>query len=443
VASLEGDLPDEASLLCPSVGWAFGDVPLQIDEVACAGAPQRLFRTAHNYALPGAYEATVRLLGSGLAASAPVQIIVQGPTPTPAPEAVLGFPPPVTRLTPEEVAGAGGRGGPPGQGSAPDPRGTSAEGVPLPDIATAGTVLPADLVFLAGDPTGAWRRPAGGGTLVAVPIGEPPLVDLAASAAGDLAVVDAKGIAVLSAGAAAAVRLATGAGAAAAPGRGWPGAHGLVWSPDGSRLAWRADGLWLAQRERGSSAGWSVRRAENADGTPLAWDDAGVLSLRTATGSLGLFDAATGTLAAVPVPAGAEAGWLSGRPVAWLAGPGLRLLTVADALQLTPLLEEASVRAVAESPPATLRALLGQGDSFQAVTFDLRADSLRPVPTGRAFDAPAGRFAAAWAPDGSHLVLASAAGLQVVDVDGARGPERLVNSVVTHAVWVRQGVGAP
>ncbi len=438
VASLEGPVPDEAALACPSVAWNFGDGPAHIEALNCSDVPQRIFRAAHIYKQPGAYEASIRLLGVGVEFSAPIQVIVQGATATPEPEALLGFPPAVLQVTPApdseggEVAGALDRGSDNESSRAPAP------GAPREVPAAANLKLPEDLYVLAGAPQRVWLRPAAGGPLELVAVGEPPIADLAVSAAGDVAVVDSLGIALLPAGGFV-ERLTDGATtAAAAPERGASGARDLTWSADGRYLAWRAEGVWVA--ERGGAGGltsvpWTAEQVDDATGAPLAWDRGGALLIRSADGFLAVFDAKTATLAALPVRGAKEAGWLSSGPVAWLAGPSLRLITVEDTLQLTQLLDDAAVRTVAEAPPGRLLALVGQENTYQAVAFDLTGASLAAGSIGDPIELGPSQ-SAAWAASGTVLAIAGPAGLEVWEPATGRR-EAVTSGPVARAAWGR------
>ena len=93
-ARLEGGASDVGEVPCPSLAWDFGNSDVlisQAQDCGPGGAP-RAFAAEYVYRAAGAFEASVRLLASDVDESAPVQVLVRGPTATPPPAAAAPGP---------------------------------------------------------------------------------------------------------------------------------------------------------------------------------------------------------------------------------------------------------------------------------------------------------------------------------------------------------------
>jgi hypothetical protein len=141
----------------------------------------------------------------------------------------------------------------------------------------------------------------------------------------------------------------------------------------------------------------------------------------------------------LPVRGAARGGWLRGRggdpnaSVLWLAGPGLRLLTLGDTMQLTPLLDDAGVSHVVDAGDGRLVALVAAGGEVQAVEFDLDAADVEPRTVGAAFRTDRGETAIL-APDAAGALVYGPRGARYVDF-GA-GASELVHGPVRSAAWL-------
>ena len=418
---------------CPSLAWDFGDgeVLLARTDDCEQGAPGGPFRVEHTYRAAGRFEATVRMLAADVAPSAAVQVIVSGPTPTaaavaarPGPTIVIatpaGRPGPATISTgmvgsaagapPVEIA-SGTAAPPPATAATPPatvraaaPDETARPDEPASAVVAAG-ILPADLYYIDALGGGLWRIPASGAAPEPVAEVGAGLSAYALSPTGDVAYALDGALTV-----------------ASVDGPPWlvvaAGASVPLWSADGRRLAYAADGVWLFDTAHG------VAEAVAAGGAPLAWSgDGATLVVRAADGGPLVVDVATGLVLRVPLAPVTSGGWVPGLPVAWLAGAGLHLLTVADPPTLGRVLEEtAAVAAATVTDDQRLVALADRGDGMRAYEVDLTAPMLTPRAVGPLLQLPLGT-GFAWAPDGRNVAVANADGLSLLDTaTGARVP---------------------
>jgi hypothetical protein len=490
---LLGATDGDPSLRCPSLAWDLGNADVLIARAGdcAAGDPPRIFEVDYTYRSAGAFYASARVLASDVEASSPVQVLVRGATPTPpvvaaAPGPTIIIATPATtrvalvapspapaggtpRRTPRAAATAirttasvvparvtaampptpGGSmtapssplptgampaaTGPTTTGAmpaatAPLPTGAIPAATPEPTVrppatrvppaAAASRVLPADLYYLDGAGM-LWRLPASGGAPRPVDGVEAPVYTFQVSATGSVAYTRGGALRLVAAGLASREL-------AAAP------ASDPVWSRDGRRLAYAMDGVRVYDVSRDDTA------LVTGAGTPLAWSpDGDRLLIRDADGQALAVDLASGTRVALPIGVVSEAGWLPDRDVAWLAGPGLRLvsfdgpLTVLTAIDPGVAVGDGFVR-----PDLRLLALRQEGASSRAVGVDLTATSVAADPIGPVLDLGGADFA--WAPDGRTAAVAGPGGLDVVDVTtGARVP--LVTDPARRPQWVLTG----
>jgi hypothetical protein len=202
-----------------------------------------------------------------------------------------------------------------------------------------------------------------------------------------------------------------------------------TWSGDGRLLAYAADGIWV----RDLATGAARRLAD--EGEPLAWShDSRWLLARAEDGAPILVDVAAGSSMLLPLDAVADAGWLPDAPVAWLTGPGLRLLTADDPPMLTTLLE-ASVPTYAghAAPGDMLLFMADRGAGVRKHSVDLAADTLTVVADGPLLDlSRPSDFA--WAPDGRNAAAATDVGLYLLD-PGSGGVVPLVPGAARMPQW--------
>lgn len=420
---LIGDGEGAAAPRCPSVAWSFGDGPPQIEALRCGdGAPT--YAAVHEYERPGAYDASFRLLGTAVQPSAAIQVLVVGPTVTPAPEGRLGFPPAVIFATPMTAAATIAT--PVAEVMATPRPADTASPPQIPGRAAGPTtpvpVLPADLLYLS---RGALRRlPASGGAPDDLVAGD-GVTAFAVSSLGDVAYVQDRELKLrLPGGEPPFVLLDDG------------GAPAPVWSPDGRRLAW-GDGEISVYEVAGGRRG-----ALPGAGKPLAWSrDAGRLLVAAPGGEMALIAADGSDVTPLPVAPGRQAGWLADRDVVWLAGPGLRLLTLDDPLQLTRLApESAAVGPVFLRPDRTLLAIVAgsSGAGAEAKAVDLKRDTLSLATVGPGILLANGD-AFAWAPDGRTGAVVGPKGVSLVDtVSGGR--VRILDEAAASPAWA---VAAP
>jgi hypothetical protein len=194
----------------------------------------------------------------------------------------------------------------------------------------------------------------------------------------------------------------------------------LVWSRDGLRLAYTAaDGLRIHDLRSGR---------ETRTGIPaeaLAWSPDGlrVVGLDEAA-SLAIINLSGNTASQQSLPiAGVEAAaWLPGRDAVWLAGRGLRILSLSPALALTDLMPPGVRSPIAYArADDQLLALIDEGAAWKAVAFDLRSPRIAAEELGPAriqHDA-----ALVWAPGGRLAAIAGPSGVDLFDpLGGGRVP---------------------
>ncbi len=491
-ARLEGIDDDPDRFRCATAAFALGDDNVQLLPPAadCADTVQTTFVTTHTYAAAGSYRATARLLARPVAPSRSMQVLARGPTPTAAPLAANPGPTiviatPDERPTPERIArggrdateaaaGAPDRTGPP-RPSAPRPprrptaiasatagvasaaaladsaaavrtRPAATAAAPptahtSPSVADAGdapatlAVLPADLYYLGGRPARLWRLPASGEA--------PEAIDGPGEATDAFAVSTLGFIARRRGGAISVLAPTGGIRSLVDPGhdgeddRGHDDLRGPVWSRDGHLLAYRAgaqlrvfDVVSYVERDLGAGGGAPLGFSRDGQWLLVGFDD----------GAIGLIDVETGAERVVALGAGLgqPAGWLADRNVLWSAGAGLRFVTVADPLTISPVIDAPTrVSAALVRSDRQALVLVERGAGSVLAMVDLASDTVRADVVGAPIDVPPDADLA-WAPDGRTVAVADADGLALVDpATGARVP--LVRGAVRQPVWVISG----
>jgi hypothetical protein len=207
-----------------------------------------------------------------------------------------------------------------------------------------------------------------------------------------------------------------------------------VWSSDGRSLAYAADGVWLYDVASGQ------RTRLTDEGEPLAWSDDGEQLLVRGKGGVPIvarFAARgeAGTTTKLPIDPVGDAGWLPGRPVAWLVDPGLRMLMSDD----TPMLATMLGRSVPTTggfarPDDWFLVLADRGAGLQLHMVDLADPRLAIIADGPPLAIPSDS-SFVWAPDGRHGAVAGRDGLKLLDpATGAQVP--LVGEPSRSPQWV-------
>ncbi len=450
-ARLLGELPPEAANFdCPTVAWVLdsrddGQVVIAPAEGCVEGRTARVFTLDHRYEAARAFEAHVRLLAVDLPPSNTVQVLVQGPTPTPGPDVAQDGPTIILataapRATPPRavtsVAGTLAAFRPQETPAAPGRAGRFA-------ATAAPRILPADLYFLADSPTGLWRLPGSGRPMELLSPPDLGVITYAAGATGAVAFSSQRGLH---------LRLPGGGSAIVDP----QPAQALVWSRDGRRLAysdgrlrllglgdsrprdlgirglplgWSADGRWLLAR--------GPARADDADEPDAAQrpDEDHLLAMDLSVDPPRILN--------LPLPIPAAVGWLPDRPALWLAGAGLQLLTLDDPLQVDRLLPpESRPQTVFARPDGRLLVLTAAADpgGRRLLAIDLRAGNgadgaprIRPLARSVA---AAGDWAIA--PGGTLAARADETGLWLEDLVGG-GEVPLLRLAASGPSWILSG----
>lgn len=479
-ATLDGDLDDPARYRCATAAFSLGDDNVQLipppDD--CVGAVQRTFDTEHTYAAAGSYRASVRLIARPVEASKPVQVLVRGATPTAVPMAAnpgptiviatpgIAFPAettlePGTTVEPRRTVEPGSMAGSTATPEPPttaqplatlEPRATivaarpTDRSTPRPpaafavapappvDAPTPGAramlaVLPADLYYLGGRPSRLWRLPATGA--------EPEAIDGPAETTDRFA-ISTIGFIARQRGGTISVLSPTGGSRTlverTADGEERDVIRGPVWSRDGHLLAYGVGGrlrifdvVTFEEREVGES-----------DGTPIGFSrDGRWLLMGLDAGRIGLVDVGSGDERIVPLAegGGGAAGWLPDRNVLWSAGDGLRFVTVADPLTITPVIEATTrVSTVLVRSDHRALALVERGAGSAMAVIDLSAPTIAADVVGAPLDVTVDADMA-WAPDGRTLAVAGPDGLALIDpATGARVP--LVDGPTSAPIWM-------
>jgi hypothetical protein len=201
-----------------------------------------------------------------------------------------------------------------------------------------------------------------------------------------------------------------------------------VWSRDGRRLAYEADGVWLYDMVGG-------RRSElGLDGRPVAFSRDGRWLLVMDEDAARVVEIEEGEVRDLPVEDWSEGGWLTDRDVVWLADPGLRLVTVRETLLLSTLLERGGARHVFVRPDLQLLVWVEGKSGWEPNVVDLAATVLEARPFGPESDSVEGSDFT-WSPDGRHGALAGPDGVQLLDpVTGALIP--LADPPAADPQWV-------
>ena len=466
-ARLVGDVEPGLVSDCPTLAWTLdsrdaGEIVLAQADSCSDEAPAREFQLEHSYPNARAYEVSLRIIGSDLAPSNLLQILVTGPTPTPAaqvaaagPTIVIATPherrptdvptPPPTVVNPgssdadredestedsEEISATVELPDAPDDRDAPEPLPTR--------IAERKRILPGDLYFLAMDeeagPDDAsalrsrkvmqvWRLPAEGGRAQVQTASDVDVQSFAVSTRGALAFSTAAGV-FLQPEQAGASLLDENPGEA------------LTWSRDGRRLAYQAASGELLLYELGRNA----PRLNSVGDRPLAWSrKADWLLALDADGKLvGLeFSGAVDRepeRVELPLTGVEAAGFLLDRDEAWLTGAGLRILRVEGDLGVETLIDaDIPTRKAFGRPDGQI--VLLSGDTEPAAV-QLGLDDGEQKALGPALDALSSpKTDWAWAPDGRLAALSSPDALYLIDAaSGIRVPLRIGES--SQAVWV-------
>ena len=427
-AELLGDPPDPAEFECPTLAWTLdarddGQVLLAQAEDCRPGEVARRFTLEHRYTRARSYEASMRLIGLGVPPSNVVQLLVAGPTATAAPQVAqpgptiviaapmarpnagatrlaaapdrTGSAPPTARATRSPLPSDR----PLGPTASATARPATAPPAPTPRPSSAPSrrarVLPADLYYLDAA-SSLWRLPAEGEDPVRVSPAD-ALVEgyavsiggrVAYSAGGQLVLLEGRDARVIAEGRIGRV---------------------LVWSLDGLRLAYIAGALRVHDIRSGRDLVTELASA------PLAWSaDGRQLLALGPSGQLQriVLDPDRAEARDLPIDGVTSAGWLPGREAAWLAGAGLRLLTLEPSLQLTEILPpEQRTEALLARSDDRLLALSMEAGRRQPLIIDMTARQLRAEPLGPELAdaglelvfAPGGRLAALAGPEGLAL----------------------------------------
>ncbi len=445
---------------CPTLAWTLdgrddGEVVLSQAEGCQLGQVARVFRLEHRYERARSYEASLRLIGLDLPPSNLVQVLVQGPTATPAPQLARAGPT-IVIATPRPAGASGTRAPVSAEPSEPEaaaatrvasdltaspeasgrdaaphvdapaspvrpvdptrsverprPSATSASAAtaePSPPRAAqpgqstrpaAARVLPADLYFLEAGHRALWRLSASDGDPEPVlPAGD-PILDYAVASDGRIAYSRGDRL-MLAEGNSRRVLTPTAA-------------SDMLWSRDGRHLAYSHQG-----RLHWGVPGFEPLEATDIDAEPLAWSPDGRRLLAREAAGLVIFEPeAEGTgPVRLPIDGVRSAGWLPGRDAVWLAGDGLRILGFEPAFAVSELLPP-----ILNTGASFLRAddhlvtLVGAGDSRQVRILDLSAPEANSEALGRSIlEDPDSELA--WAPGGRFAALAGPNGLELFD----------------------------
>jgi hypothetical protein len=272
--------------------------------------------------------------------------------------------------------------------------------VPTPSgpSAVAKRVLPADLYYIAGPERRLWRLPASGERPMALTAPELEIDAFNVAPSGTIAFASGGALYLVAPGSDTPTKLVD---AARAP----------LWSRNGRLLAYGApDGVYQYDVVNRQHSRLTDR------GEPMAWSrDATWLLVGLPGGRIALVAVATGTRTVLPFDGVAAAGWLPDRDVIWMAGAGLRLLSLGQAwVQTTLLPPEVPTSNVFIRPDDMLLAIADTGAGPAVHIADLASTDLTtrsagpPIPL-RSLDN------AAWAPDGRHMALAGLGGVALVD----------------------------
>lgn len=449
-AELVGELGpgDDVRFRCATAAFIMGDDTVQHvpPEQPCSNTVQRRYESAHTYQVAGTFPVSVRLIARPVRPSPAQRIFVRGATPTPVP---LGAAPGPTIIiatpaarTPTAVAVAEGgdvEGSAEASRAAPASATPAATAIvsqtprpagPATQVAVAATpveginVLPADLYFLAGAPARLARLPASGEAPEAVgPPIDRSVDDFAISSLGLVARVAGGELAVLSPLGEARQVAATGA------------SH-PVWSRDGRMLAFSLEGeLQLFDVVSFSEEALGIA------GRPLAFSfDGDWLLARDAAGELQLLRPEERPVGRLPLPLSdaAHAGWLPGREVLWLSGPGLRFVSLDDTISVIPVLDESvETSSVFVRPDQRALLLAERGGAATLHLVDLTAPTLEAEVVGVPLVLPlTADFT--WSPDGRWLAVAGPSRLvQFSPVTGLSSS--LVEGAVRRPEWVLSG----
>ena len=354
---------------CPTLAWTLdsrdaGEIILAQADHCSDEAPARIFQLEHTYPNARAYEVSLRIIGSDLAPSNLLQILVTGPTPTPAAQ-VAAAGPTIVIATPQERRATSVPTSQPTQDHS-EPADSDPQIEPTPEInpglaeveptidpaplptrvAERKRILPGDLYFLApgeedrpADARGSespqskgvlqvWRLPADGSRAQVQTSSEVDVQSFAVSARGVLVFGTSKGVYLQPEQAGASLLDET------------PG-DALTWSRDGRRLAYQANSGELLTYELGRSA----PRMNSVGDRPLAWSRQAdwLLALDASDKLVGLeFSGAIDRepeRVELPLTGVESAGFLLDRDEAWLTGAGLRILRLEGDLGSETLLE--------------------------------------------------------------------------------------------------------
>jgi len=290
-------------------------------------------------------------------------------------------------------------------------------------------VLPADLYYLNGTPPRLWRLPATGD--------EPEALD-GPDETTDSYAISTLGFIARQRGAAMTVQSPTGSVRTIyAPESDDDDVSRPVWSRDGHVLAYAVHDTLRAF----DIVTYSEREVGTAGVAPLAFSrDSRWLLVGLDNGFIGLVEMATGERTIVPFEEGVgyPAGWLPDRNVLWSAGRGLRFVTVADPLTITPVIEpDVATSTVLVRSDQRALVLVERGSGSALAQVDLTAPTIVAEIVGAPIDVST-HADLAWAPDGRTIAVAGEDGLALVDpATGARVP--LIDGPTRDPTWILGG----
>ncbi len=437
-AELSGELGpgDAVRFRCATAAFIMGNDTVQHvpPEQPCDDEVQRAYETTYTYEAAGTYPISVRLIARPVRPSRSIQVFVRGATPTPVSAGAASGPniviaTPVTRTAEPPTQAATEASAPAAtatrmHSATPEPVGPATRVAVDATPAIGVSVLPADLYFLSGEPARIARLPASGDPPEAVgPPDERSVSDYAVSSLGLVAVLAEGELAVLS-----------------------PLGEARIVAADGaSHPTWSRDGRALAYARNGVLHHFDVvtfkERSLATRGEPVAYSHDGAwLLARDPEGAPLLLQPDSSPIGRQPLPldGAAYAGWLPGRNVLWLSGPGLRFVSVEDAITVAPVLDtDVATSPLFVRPDERALLLAERNGSSTLHLVDLTAPMLEAEVVGVPLVLPVDADFA-WSPDGRWLAVAGPSRLiQFNPVTGLSST--LVEGPVRRPSWVLSG----